>query len=86
MPLENAIHSGERRVVGRSGGVRVLVDQAAKDASSVDPTGAEVGQGGAGHVAIAVRDLLFDALVRTGGVVVRLVLREYGAQVRLAED
>jgi hypothetical protein len=86
VPLENAIRSGELRVVGGSGGVRVLVDQTAKDASSVDPSGVEVGQGGAGHAAIAVRDSLFDALVRTGGVVVRLVLREYGAQVRLAED
>jgi hypothetical protein len=86
VPLENAIRSGELRVVGGSGGVRVLVDQPAEDSSSVDPSGVEVGQGGAGLVAIAVRDLLFDALVRTGGVVVRLVLREYGAQVRLAED
>ena len=34
----------------------------------------------------AVGDLLCDALVGPGGVVVRLIFREHGAQVRLAED
>jgi hypothetical protein len=74
VPLVNTIRFGSRQVVRGSGGVRVLVDQAAKDGSSADPSGVEVGRGGAGRVAIAARDLLFDALVRPGGVVVRLIL------------
>src|SRR5213078_5233051 len=82
VPLENTIRFSDLRDVDGSGGVRVLVDQAAHDASSVDPSGVEVGQGGAERVAIAVRDVLSDALVRPGGVVMRLLLGEYGAQVR----
>ena len=64
----------------------VFVDQAAQDGSSVDPRGAGVGQGEAGGGRIPVGDMLCGALVRPGGVVVLLVLREDGAQVRLAED
>jgi hypothetical protein len=86
VPLENAIRSGDLRVLGGSGGVSVFVDQAAQDGSSVDPCGAGVGHGGAGDVTVAAGDVLCDALVRPGGVVVRLIFRENGAQVRLAED
>jgi hypothetical protein len=64
----------------------VFVDQAAQDGSSVDPRGAGVGQGEAGGGRIPAGDMLCGALVRPGGVVVLLVLREDGAQVRLAED
>src|SRR5206468_9558360 len=39
-----------------------------------------------GSVTIAVGDVLCDALVRPGRVVVRLIFRKYSAQVRLAED
>ena len=35
---------------------------------------------------MAVGDMLCDALVRPGRVVMRLMLREDGVQVRLAED
>jgi hypothetical protein len=52
----------------------------------VDPCGVEVGHGGAGDVTICVGDMLSDALVRPGRVVVRLILHDDGAQVRLAED
>src|ERR1017187_3097357 len=48
--------------------------------------GAGAGQGEAGGGWIPVGDMLCGALVRPGGVVVLLVLREDGAQVRLAED
>ena len=63
VPLENTIRFGSRQVVRESGGMRVFVYQAVKDASSADPSRVEVGQGGAGRAAIAVRDLLFNALV-----------------------
>ena len=69
-----------------SGGVRVFVDQAAQDGSSVDSYGAGVGHGGPGDVTVAAGDVLCDALVRPGGVVMRLIFRENGAQVRLIED
>ena len=86
VPLGNTIRSGDLRVLGGSGGVRVFVDQAAQDGASVDPCGVEVGHGGAGRVTICVGDMLSDALVRPGRVVVRLIFGEDGAQVRLAVD
>jgi hypothetical protein len=56
---------GWRPVVLRvSGGVRVLVDQAAQDGFSADPFGAGVGCGDEGSMAFAVGDTLRDALVR----------------------
>ena len=44
------------------------------------------GHGGAGSVTFVVGDVLCDALVRPGSVVARLIFRQNGAQVRLAED
>src|SRR6266568_2310990 len=73
-------------VLGRSGGMRVFVDQAAQDRSSADPCGVEVGHGGAGGVTICAGDMLSDALVRPGRVVVRLIFHKDGVQMRLAED
>jgi hypothetical protein len=59
--------------------MRVFVDQAAQDRSSADPCGVEVDNGGAGGVTICVGDMLSDALVRPGHVVVRLILHKDGA-------
>ena len=66
--------------------VRVLVDQAAQDGFSADLPCVDVGQSRAVSVTFVGRDALGDALVRPGGVVVRLVLGQDGAQVCLAED
>jgi hypothetical protein len=77
--LENTIRADELPVSGGSGGVGVFVDQAAQDGSSADPPGAGIGQYGAARTSIAIWDLLFDALVRPGAVVVRLILGEHGA-------
>ena len=71
---------------GVSGGARVFVDQAAQDGFSVDPLPVEVGNGEAAIVVFAVRDALGDALVRPGRVVMRLVVGQYGAQMRLTEN
>jgi hypothetical protein len=54
VPLDNTIQSGDLRVLAGSGGVRVFVDQAAQDGSSMDPCGVEVGHGAAGGVTICV--------------------------------
>jgi hypothetical protein len=51
-----------------SGGLRVLVDQAARDRFSADPLGAEVSCSDAGSVVFAVGDALGDALVRPRAV------------------
>ena len=67
-----------------SGGVRVLVDQAAQDGFSADPFSAGVSCGDAGSVAFAVGDALRDALVRPSRVVAGLVLGQGGAQMRRA--
>ena len=64
VPLGNMIRSGDLRVLGGSGGVRVFVDQTAQDGSSVDPCAVEVGHGGAGRVTTCVGDMLSDALLR----------------------
>lgn len=68
-----------------SGGVRVLVDQAAQDGFSPDLLCIDVGHASSGSVAF-VGDVLRDAVVRPGGVVMRLVLGQDGAQVLPAED
>jgi len=47
---------------------------------------AAVGHGGAGNVAFVVRDVLSDALVRPGRVVVRPVVGQDDAQMSLAKD
>jgi hypothetical protein len=86
VPLENAIRSGDLRILDGSGGVRVFVDQAAQDGSSVDPSGIEVGHSGARDVTMCAGDVLSNALVRPARVVMRLIPRENRAQVRLAED
>ena len=52
----------------------------------MDPCSAAVRHGGPGDVTVATGDVLCDALVRPGGVVVRLIFRENGAQVRLTKD
>ena len=52
----------------------------------MDPFAVEVGNGEVATVVFAVGDALGDALVRPGRVVVRLIFREEGVQVRLAED
>jgi hypothetical protein len=52
----------------------------------VDPCGLEVGHRGAGGVPICVGDMLSDAQVRPGHVVVRLMLHKDAAQMRLTED
>jgi hypothetical protein len=82
VPLDNTIQSGDLRVLAGSGGVRVFVDQAAQDGSSMDPCGVEVGHGEAGGVTICVGDMLSDALVRPGRVVVLLILRVLGSNTR----
>ena len=69
-----------------SGGVRVLVDQAVEDSFSTGLLCVDVGHGAADTVAFAVGNVLGDALVRPGGVVVRLVSGQDGMQVLLAED
>jgi hypothetical protein len=52
----------------------------------VDPFGVEVSCGAAKTVTFAVGDVLGDALVRPGRVVVRLVFGQDGAQMCLAKD
>jgi hypothetical protein len=78
--------SSPARVLRASGGVRVLVDQAAQDGLSADLPCIDVGHGAAGGVRFAVGDTLGNALVRAGRVVVLLVFGQDGAQVLLADD
>lgn len=52
----------------------------------MDSLGIEIDSREAGSFAVAVGNPLGDAPVRPGHVVVRLVLGENSAQVRLAED
>ena len=85
VPLENRIRPvtcGSQE----SSGARIFIDQAVEDRPSVDPFGVKVGRGGAGRVTIVVGDVLRDALVRSGRVVVRLISGQNGAQMRLAQD
>ena len=85
VPLENRI----RLVTGRC-----FVSQAAWVYSLIRPLRigfqriccVDVGHDGAGTVAFVVGDALRDALVRPGGVVVRLVFGQDGVQVLLAGD
>jgi hypothetical protein len=69
-----------------SGGARVFVDQAAQNGFSVDPSAVGVGSSEVAAVVFAVGDALGDALVRPSRVVMHLVLGQYGAQMRLAEN
>jgi hypothetical protein len=62
------------RVFRAPGGVRVLVDQATQDRFSADLPCVDVGQSGAVSVTFVGGDVLGDALVQPGRVVVRLVL------------
>src|ERR1039457_1978674 len=78
--------AGDLQVFRLSGGVRVLVDQAAQDGFSADLLSVDAGHRGAGSVRIGVGDALRYALVRPGRVVVRLVVGQDGAKVSLAED
>ena len=56
-------------------------DQTAQDGASVDPCRVEVGHGDPGGITICAGDMLSDALVWPGRVVMRLIFREDGAQV-----
>src|ERR1039457_2646348 len=78
--------AGGLQVFCASGGVRVLVDQAAQDGFSADLLCVDAGHRGAGCARFVVGDALRYALVRPGRVVVRLVAGQDGAQVSLAED
>jgi hypothetical protein len=68
VPLENNDSAGDLQVFRASGGVHVLVDQAAQDGFSADLLWVDVGHGGAGSAAFFVGDALGYALVRPGGV------------------
>jgi hypothetical protein len=85
-PARKQDWAGDLQVFRASRGVRVFVDQAAQDRFSADLLCVDVGHGGAGSVRFVVGDVLGDALVRPGRVVVRLVLGQDGAQMSLAED
>ena len=52
----------------------------------MDPFAVEVGNGEVAAVVFAVGDAPCDALVRPGHVLMRLVLGQHGAQMRLTED
>jgi hypothetical protein len=58
----------------RSGGSRVLIDQAVEDRFSADAVGVEVRRGAVDITRIPVGGALVDALMRAGGVVVLLIL------------
>jgi hypothetical protein len=62
------------------------LDQAAQDGFSVDPFVVGVGNGEVATVVFAVGDELGDALVRPRRVVMRLVLSQDSAQMRLTEN
>jgi hypothetical protein len=66
--------------------VGVFVDQAAQDGSSADLLSIDAGHHRAGSVTFVARDALRYALVGPGGVVVVLIFRQDGSQVRFAED
>src|SRR5271154_998031 len=86
VPLENRGPPGDPRAFIRSGGTRVLVDQAAQDRFPADPLVVEVGNNKTATAVFTVWDALSDALVRPGGVVVRLVLSQYDPQMRFTEN
>ena len=52
----------------------------------MDPFVVEIGNDEEAAVVFAVGDALCDALVRPGHVVMRLLLGQHGAQMRLTED
>jgi hypothetical protein len=62
------------------------VDRAAQDGFPVDPLPVEIGNGEEAAVVFAIGDALGDALVRSGRILVRLVLGQGAAQVRLTEN
>ena len=66
--------------------MRVFVDQASQDGFSADLLCVDVRHGGAESVTFVVGNALGDAPVRPGGVVVRLVFGQNGAQMSFAED
>ena len=73
-------------VLWASGGSCVLVDQAVEDGFSADPLAVEAGFGAVARAMFSLADVLGDALVRPGHVVVRLILSQHGAQMSFAED
>ena len=52
----------------------------------MDPLPVEIGNGEEAAVVFAIGDALGDALVRSGHILVRLVLGQGAAQVRLTEN
>src|SRR5208282_2105711 len=86
VPLENRIRLLACGSVAASGGSAVLVDQPVQYGFSVDSLGIEVHGGDAGTFAVPAGNLLADALMRPGHVVVPLVLDQDSAQMRLTED
>jgi len=67
-----------------SGGSAVFVDQPVQDGFSADSLDIEVDCCDAGNFALIAGNLLGNALMRPGRVVVDLVLDQDGAQMRLA--
>lgn len=64
----------------------IFADEAAEDSFSTDSRGLQVDDLRDRVVRIVVRNVLADALVRAGGVVVRRVFSQDGAQVCLVQD
>src|SRR5450755_1682683 len=85
-PARKQDSAGDLQVIRGSGGVRVLVDQAAQDGFSADVLCADVDRGGAGASCSPSVTRWADALVRPGHLVVGLVVGQDGAQMPLAED
>jgi hypothetical protein len=74
------------RSSGASGGVHVFVDQAVEDGFPADLPCVGVGYGRWLSVRFVGGDVLGDALVRPGRIVVHLVFGQDGTEVCLAED
>ena len=85
-PVRKYDSVGDLRVFRASGGRRVFIDQAAQDRIPPDLSCVDVGRGGAGTVTSIVGDALGDALMRTGGVVMRLVFGYDRVQMPAAGD
>ena len=86
VPLENAMRPSDLRLLGDQAAwvyslIRPLRTGLRSDLLSID-----VGHHRAGGVTFVGRDALRYALVGPGGVVVVLIFREDGSQVRFAED
>lgn len=80
-PARKQDSAGGLQVFHPSGGVYVLVDQAVEVRFSADLLCVDVGHDGVGNVVLVVRHVLRDALVRPGGVVVRLVASQDSASI-----